>query len=119
MPATPTSAIRSNVTSISRFRRSGSCRRTGTRPPLPQLVSPRGTLNRFDDSGRIADGDTVRRNVLRDNRSCADHRILPDGYPRENDRAAAKPDVVTDRYRFRRLQLVSAGLRFEGMDCRE
>src|SRR4029077_19755426 len=95
-------------------------RADGPAPGLPATTSvPRGTLNRFDDSGRIADGDTVRRNVLRDNGSRADHRILPDGHPRENDRAAAEPDIVTDRYRFRRLQLVSAGLWLEGMDCRE
>lgn len=50
-----------------------------------------------DESGGRSDDDAVVRNVTSDNSSCSDHGTVAYRHPRENGRAIADPDIVTDQ----------------------
>lgn len=59
---------------------------------------------RADHPARIADRQTVRRDILCDHTARADHAVRPDRHARQHDHAGADPDVVADIHRVRVLQ---------------
>src|SRR4051794_23144473 len=68
---------------------------------VPLRCGSRPLAERADDTGRIADCKTARRQVAGNDAAGADHNAVADRDPRQHDRPATDPDTVADADRAR------------------
>ena len=62
------------------------------------LLIPRSEL--LDQTCRYTDHNRIRRNVFRNNTSCADHRMLTNRYPGQDGYVGSNPGSLADRHLF-------------------
>src|SRR5690348_3831775 len=87
----PTRAIGRNAPASARFSRARPSWRSCSSPPRPD-----GTASARERSGGIAGNRHSRGDVSRDDASGADDGAICDRYARQDDGAAANPDVTPD-----------------------
>ncbi|PAV73800.1 hypothetical protein WR25_11351 [Diploscapter pachys] len=82
----------------------------GLEYPGGRLLLP---LDRLTHPRRITHHHRSRRHIPGHHAAGADHDVITDGHPRQDDRPAANPDVVADDHRAPAFQATAAQRRVQ------